>query len=126
MKQFMVRRLTRGSVLSFAGIVLVTACSGNLMSAPSEKAEVQVTVQKGAYRTGDTVKVDVRNVSGIPLTYPCAVAGAEGRPDAGYRGDASVHGETRHLLVARHRHELSEAEWARIEALLPHREANRT
>jgi len=71
-KKIIVRRLTRGSVLSFAGIVLVTACSGNLMSAPSQTAEVQITVERDAYHAGDTVKVDVKNVSGVPLTFPYA------------------------------------------------------
>lgn len=58
------------SLLCSASLVLAaTACDGSLTD-PGAGHRVKATIAKTDYYTGDTIRVDVTNLSDIELTYP--------------------------------------------------------
>lgn len=57
-------------LLSLATLAFTTtACSGSLTD-PGPGHRVQVTIAKTNYYTGDTIHVDVKNLSDLSLTFP--------------------------------------------------------
>jgi hypothetical protein len=70
------------SFVCFVTLVLAaTACSGSPTD-PDAGHRVSVTIEKTDYYTGDTIRVDVTNLSDIELTFPghfCPVVLQESR-----------------------------------------------
>lgn len=58
----------RASILLAALMLAGTACAGNV-SDPGSGKRVQMTLARDAYRSGDTVTIMVKNVSGVTLDY---------------------------------------------------------
>lgn len=67
----------RASVLLAALTFLGTACAGTNVSDPGPGKRVQVTLDKEAYQSGDTVTAMIKNVSGVTVDYSNALCHKE-------------------------------------------------